>query len=102
MSVLIKEWDLPKRCVECPACFAMLCWLRGNKKCPADGRPEWCPMTSVPVPHGKLIDADDLIKILDISIEVDGKENAIRVTKAFNDLLDTIRGMSAVIEEEHR
>lgn len=101
MSVLIKGMEKPKRCVDCPLNFAGLCSVRlQNGKCPLDGIPEWCPMTDVPEPHGKLIDAEDLIKILDISIEIDGRENAERVTKAFNDILDTIRGVSAVIEEE--
>ena len=52
------------------------------------------------VPHGGLIDAEDLIKILDVSVEIEGEENAKNVVKAFNEVLDTIRGMSPVIEAE--
>lgn len=54
----------------------------------------------VPEPHGGLIDSVDLIKILDVSVEIEGEENARNVTKAFNEVLDTIRGMSPVIEAE--
>ena len=101
MSILIKGLEKPKRCAECPIYFAGLCSVRlQNGKCPLDSIPEWCPMVEVATPHGKLIDAEDLIKIFDINLEIDGRENAERVTKAFNDLLDTIRNVSAVIEEE--
>ena len=54
----------------------------------------------VPEPHGGLIDSVDLIKILDVSVEIEGEENARNVAKAFNEVLDTIRGMSPVIEAE--
>ena len=100
MSVLIKGYEKPKRCVECIACFAKMCLLKKSERCPLDGVPEWCPMVEILMPHGKLIDAEDLIKMLDIHIEIDGLENAKNVTRAFNEFIDTIRGMSAVIEEE--
>lgn len=59
MSVLIKGMDMPKRCVDCPIYFAGLCSVRlQNGKCPLDGRPDWCPLEEVPVPHGRLIDAE--------------------------------------------
>ena len=51
-------------------------------------------------PHGGLIDAEDLIKILDVNVEIEGEENARNVAKAFNEILDTIRGISPVIEAE--
>ena len=57
-------------------------------------------IVEVPEPHGELIDAVDLIKILDVSVEIEGEENARNVAKAFNEVLDTIRGMSPVIEAE--
>lgn len=101
MSVLIKGMEKPKRCVECPIYFAGLCSIRlQNGKCPLDGIPEWCPMEEVTTPHGKLIDVDDFLKILDVEIEVDGIENAERVTKALNDIFDMMKRTSAVIEEE--
>ena len=47
MSVLIKGYEKPKRCVECMACFAKMCSLKENEKCPLDGVPEWCPMVEI-------------------------------------------------------
>lgn len=101
MSVLIKGMDMPKRCVDCPIYFAGLCSLKLNGgRCPLDGRPDWCPLVDVPTPHGKLVDVDDFLKILDVNIEIDGRENAERVTTALNEIFDMMRGASAVIEEE--
>nr|AHF24042.1 predicted protein [uncultured bacterium Contig643] len=54
----------------------------------------------IPKPHGKLVDADDLIKMIDVNIEIEGEENAKNVTKAFNEILDTIRGMEPVVDAE--
>lgn len=47
MSVLIKDYDKPKHCVECVAWFANVCLLRDHTKCPLDGVPDWCPMDEV-------------------------------------------------------
>ena len=51
-------------------------------------------------PHGRLGDLDDLIKIIDVSVVIEGEENAKNVTRAFNEILNTIRGLSPVIEAE--
>lgn len=93
MSVLIKGMDMPKRCVDCPIYFAGLCSVRlQNGKCPLDGRPDWCPMVDVPVPHGKLIDASDAVrKYADYGID--------HFYDAY-DLPDIMAEMPAVIEEE--
>lgn len=59
MSILIKNLDMPKNCMEC------MFWARSvigvdrcfiaNKELPCD-----CPLVEVPTPHGRLIDADAL------------------------------------------
>ncbi len=79
MSVLIKGVEMPKNCTECSclndeywSCQASAMELFGegaDKK-----RPNWCPLVPVP-PHGRLIDADAVIK----GIETDAiwKYNAI-------------------------
>ena len=72
MSVLIKGFEMPKDCRDCPMeMFYMNC---GETRCraenkilaenfkaiPFDGRPDWCPLVEVPAPHGDLIDRDAL------------------------------------------
>ena len=56
-SVLIKGMDMPKTCRQC--------FLRANgckERKYNEGRPNTCPISYVPTPHGRLIDADALIK----------------------------------------
>lgn len=48
MSLIIKGVDMP---TECGKCFV------GDRSICKDG----CPLADVPTPHGKLIDADELI-----------------------------------------
>lgn len=60
MSILIKGMEMPKECWKCP--------LLGNLSCnykkeliPLEGKRNDCPLVEVP-PHGRLIDADALLK----------------------------------------
>lgn len=50
MSVLIKGMDMP---TDCGKCFV------GDRSICKDG----CPIEEVPTPHGRLIDADELIRM---------------------------------------
>ena len=49
MSILIKGMEMPQRC---GACF-----LRGNckQRIYQEQRPKYCPLISIPTPHGRLI-----------------------------------------------
>lgn len=73
MSVLIKGMDVPKNCDECPIQYKH--WGYEIKLCPystvdngadlflpIDYRMKDCPIYEVPTPHGRLIDADELLK----------------------------------------
>lgn len=57
MGVYIKGMDMPKNCGEC---------FVGNRAICS----KHCPLTEVPEPHGRLIDADALAD----DLETDGKE----------------------------
>ena len=64
MSVLIKGMKMPKDCIGCPfddedyyRCNAI---MRENYN--RKGRPDYCPLVELQTPHGRLIDADELIK----------------------------------------
>lgn len=78
MGVYIKGMDMPKTCRDCG-----YCWVRKDmKNCEAKyglpisndrwdmERASFCPLTEVPEPHGRLIDADALAD----DLEADGKE----------------------------
>lgn len=67
MSILIKGMKMPKDCIKCPFCLL----ADGHWKCLADGsfadfggtcRPPKCPLIEVPTPHGRLKDADELLR----------------------------------------
>lgn len=73
MSVLIKNMSMPKGCMECDLWLktseiagvcAKLCRVVKIEPRYARGRRRDCPLTEVPAPHGKLIDADELIGYL--------------------------------------
>lgn len=67
MSILIRGIEMPKRCEECRFygvdCDAG-CWLEKQfviRKF-KQAKPDWCPLVEVPTPHGRLVDADELLK----------------------------------------
>ena len=72
MSILIKGFEMPCECRECPMemfyinCGETRCRATNKllaedyKATPFDDRPEWCPLVEVPEPHGDLIDKDAL------------------------------------------
>lgn len=63
MSILIRGMEMPENCDKCPFnydlmdCMAASHTIRIN----FDTRPKECPLIEVPAPHGRLIDADELI-----------------------------------------
>lgn len=66
MSYFVPK-EIPNCCGRCPCFHAehpMYCQAvkaDKNKRIYApygEGRPDWCPLTEVPTPHGRLIDAD--------------------------------------------
>lgn len=76
MSILIKGMEMPESCYKCPFldyeegfCFASGVKNKGgwyeSTLCPADikdGRHDDCPLVEVETPHGRLIDADEMLR----------------------------------------
>lgn len=60
MSVLIKGMELPESCSCCAIRYEMFCPLR-HRFIADEGRRKDCPLIELP-PHGRLIDADALMK----------------------------------------
>ena len=58
MSVLIKGMEIPKNCGECP----MICDYDLSRGARGKEKAENCPLVEVPNPHGRLIDADELVE----------------------------------------
>ena len=69
MSVLIKGMEMPKNCEECVLIdIHYFCSLLGevDESIENGSKDLRCPLVEVPTPHGRLIDAHDLIKDLSI------------------------------------
>lgn len=72
MSVLIKGMEMPKNCDDCPLNYDSIdCMVADNALREKGGgdflfdheRHPNCPLVPVP-PHGRLIDADDVFRVL--------------------------------------
>ncbi len=80
MSILIKGMEMPKNCIECPCghetegAFWDECSVlaREYEKDADSVRPNWCPLVELP-PHGRLIDADKLMRDIEEYHLSDGK-----------------------------
>ena len=66
MSILIKGMEMPKNCDKCGFQSASrFCNAMPYNFCERTddiGRSDWCPLIEVPS-HGRLIDADELVRI---------------------------------------
>ncbi|MBQ1310038.1 MAG: hypothetical protein IIY54_10045 [Ruminococcus sp.] len=67
MSLIIKGVDMPKNCAECPilqiGSLEHYCPLAKESMWSIDaesGKHSNCPLSEIPTPHGRLIDADEL------------------------------------------
>ena len=76
MSLRIKGMDMPKNCAECPileiGSLEHYCPVAKEIMWTIDtesGKHNNCPLSEIPTPHGRLIDADELIKQYSVSYE---------------------------------
>lgn len=108
MSLIIKGMDMPKSCVkyvgdliECECIYFMdddwSCRLQANSKPfpDEDGFKEQykgCPLIEIPTPHGRLIDASELIKSYMKGTKTDIDD--------FYDTIDIIDNAPTILEAE--
>lgn len=102
MSILIKGMKMPKDCPYCPlahwnfkneftGCEIVKKYF-STEEMYADGRPDFCPLVSIP-PHGRLIDADAPIPLVDTH----GKKIEVTVAHIIENNLGIV---NAIIESE--
>ena len=72
-DLIIKGMNMPKNCLLCPCCVGEGTGMGRQHYCQAiddepyvseNHRPENCPIPEIPTPHGRLIDADKLMKVI--------------------------------------
>ena len=64
MSVLVKSMEMPENCILCPLNDTAGCGITEKimtTKEMRKGRASDCPLVEAPTPHGRLIDADDVL-----------------------------------------
>lgn len=110
MGVYIKGMAMPKNCYGCPFFTQVDYWNKNDEadilsKCKRTGAFTWesvdaylpnCPLIPVPAPHGRLIDADALIKSL--SLDEDDAENGASLLMAI--FLEVLKAAPTIIEAE--
>ena len=97
MSVLIKTMEMPETCGGCQFRDSWICHAMDDNVLRFDERDERCPLTEVPTPHGRLIDADAFsAKIMEI-IEAQGYDDfytqSIPVGGVLREVVHELRGM---------
>ena len=98
MSVLNKGMEMPKNCDSCPCYYETEGAWRDEcqvlrKECAiSEERPSWCPLVEIP-PHGRLIDADAPIPLVDTH----GKKIEVTVAHIIENNLGIV---NAIIEAE--
>lgn len=116
MGVYVKNMTFPKSCSVCDFKSVMGYCRRMPPEfygCTRDeGHPDWCPLIEVTVPHGQLIDVDELIEDLkhDVAIDQDSldyeelTEINRRLTQADKDVkqnaIDLLEHTRCIIEAE--
>lgn len=107
MSVLIMGMKMPKSCMDCPL-FESLYHFHGCHAKPESfndrdmwnfavgDRPSWCPLVEVSAPHGRLIDADALLNLLNNCVFPSDMVTTTAVRMAMNWIKDS----PTVIEAE--
>ena len=66
MSILIKDMEMPKNCQDCALYIEGACYAKGYRDYRSimdTAKPDDCPLVELPEKHGRLIDADELVRI---------------------------------------
>lgn len=101
MGVLI-NMKMPESCWTCPFCMdfdfldpyecaACMHDFEDGIDMYENSRPDWCPLTEIPEPHGKLVDADALIEYCKHYAEM-FKGSSLKTDKARRDELMSVIG----------
>lgn len=66
MGIYIKGMEMPTNCGDCPCAhifdsYTCRAAKRSFDKYPLENREDWCPLISVPEPHGRLIDVNKML-----------------------------------------
>lgn len=94
MSVLIKGMEMPNDCYDCELKKAYIVSRNTAIGIRIDSREHGCPLVEIPTPHGRLIDADRLIAVME---SVAGTQERLIPLSA---VLGLIKNSKTIIEAE--
>ena len=105
MSVLIKGMEMPKACEWCSFISTFTTESGLGCRCEVEKfefwdyskRQENCPLVEVPIPHGRLIDADELKKKLEKHREMCGD---IELAHGIDEAIRILENATIIIEAE--
>lgn len=106
-EILIRGVVTPLTCEECPcydnndySCNVTGCSVKEYR---FDGRPDNCPIVEVPTPHGRLIDADALLRVIEEnSYRLRGVTNSTENGMFLTGIRQAIDESPTIIEAEVR
>lgn len=82
MGVYIKGMKMP---IDCNTCYISECSLPYSKVVPIGYRHEECPLVEVKEPHGRLVDADEIItQMNEMQVEGETFTTAVNYVKLIN------------------
>lgn len=102
MSILINR-EMPKGCWECPFAVGKHYECLFTKKSYNWGlttRPSDCPLIEVKSPHGRLIDADALIKELKECMYVANNNWEYEMVTGYSNAIESVEEACTIIEAE--
>lgn len=109
MSVIVRGMKMPGRCGNCPCfnaenpihCQAVKADKAKRIAAPYGlPRPDWCPLVEVPA-HGRLIDADALLRDFPIRLDHYDKEHGSKhFVYGVETVMDYVSEMPTIIEAE--
>lgn len=105
MSLIIKGSIMPLMCGDCPCYdgsdYACNATGRGVIEYRYDGRPDNCPLVEIPTPHGRMIDADRLMEVIEKnSYLLKGYYNSLENGMFLTGIKQAINEAPTIIEAE--
>lgn len=96
-DLIIRGMEMPNNVFDCPLNSFGICNLAQDEThcdCIGDSRPEWCPLVPLPEGHGRCIEADALLSVLDI-LKDKGCDGPV-----WDQMRDIVKSMVTIIPAE--
>lgn len=115
MSYVVKGYEFPQSCSECwliypevgdsGSCIFTGVYWENEEDRPSKSRLSECPLVEIPTPHGRLIDADRLLALVEKEVNntcigCDPEPDDCCAYDRFKEIISKIKNARTVIEAE--